>query len=99
VRARRAVSEIAAQETPPPMSGASWHVFGTSECPHCGAEVPVAQLLRGGHRCDPDELQAREAEQLDARIAAVHGEIVEYLASPSGEKRLAFARWCREQGR
>jgi hypothetical protein len=81
------------------MSDAPWHVFGTSQCPRCGADVPVAQLLRGGHRCDPAELEAREAEQLRARLAAVHAEIADYLASPAGRAQLAFARWCREHGR
>jgi len=81
------------------MSGAPWHVFGISQCPRCGADVPVAQLLRGGHRCDPAELEAREAEHLHARLAAVHVEIAEFLGSPAGRNRLAFARWCREHGR
>lgn len=78
---------------------APWHVFGTSQCPQCGADVPVAQLLRGGHRCDPAELEAREAEQLHARLEAVHVEIADYLDSPAGRKQLAFAHWCREHGR
>lgn len=81
------------------MSGAQWHVFGTSQCPRCGADVPVAQLLRGAHRCDPAELEAHEAEQRHARVAAVHAEIADYLESPAGQNRLAFARWCREHGR
>jgi hypothetical protein len=59
----------------------------------------VAQLLRGGHRCDPAELEAREAEQLLARFAMLHLEIAEYLGSPAGLNRLAFARWCRLHGR
>jgi hypothetical protein len=59
----------------------------------------VAQLLRGGHRCDPAELEAREAEQLRARLASVHVEIAEYLGIPAGRNQLAFARWCREHGR
>ncbi|MGH3019503.1 MAG: hypothetical protein ACRDNR_04995 [Gaiellaceae bacterium] len=81
------------------MSGAPWHVFGTSQCPRCGADVPVAQLLRSGHRCDPAELEAREAAELQARLAAVHPEIADFLDSPAGRKQLAFARWCREHGR
>jgi hypothetical protein len=81
------------------MSGAPWHVFGISQCPRCGADVPVAQLLRGGHRCDPLDLEAREAEDLRARHAVLHAEIAEYLGSPAGQKRLAFAGWCREHGR
>jgi hypothetical protein len=81
------------------MSGAPWHVFGTSQCPRCGADVPVAQLLRGGHRCDPGELEAHEAEQLQARLGAVHVEIADYLESSAGSNQLAFARWCREHGR
>ena len=81
------------------MSGAPWHVFGTSQCPRCGADVPVAQLLRGGHRCDPAELEARGAEQVYGRLAAVHAEIADYLESPAGRTQLAFARWCREHGR
>jgi hypothetical protein len=92
--------EIAGRETTLlEMSGAPWHVFGTSQCPHCGADVPVAQLLRGGHRCDPDDLEAHEAEQLQARLAAVHVEIADYLESPAGQSHLAFACWCREHGR
>jgi hypothetical protein len=59
----------------------------------------VAQLLRGGHRCDPAELEAREAEQLQARFAMLYLEIAEYLDSPVGRNRLAFARWCRLHGR
>ena len=59
----------------------------------------MAQLLRGGHWCDPDELEAHEAEQLQARLAAVHVEIADYLESSAGLSHLAFARWCREHGR
>lgn len=59
----------------------------------------MAQLLRGGHRCDPAELEAREAAELQARLAAVHPEIADFLDSPAGRKQLAFARWCREHGR
>lgn len=81
------------------MSGAQWHVFGTSQCPRCGADVPVAQLLRGRHRCDPAVLEAHEAEQLHARLAALHADVAAYLESPGGQNRLAFARWCREHGR
>jgi hypothetical protein len=81
------------------MSGAQWHVFGTSQCPGAGRTCPWAQLLRGGHRCDPAELEAPEAGQLHARLAAVHAEIAAYLESPAGQSRLAFARWCGEHGR
>ncbi|HWM14793.1 MAG TPA: hypothetical protein VNO56_09950 [Gaiellaceae bacterium] len=81
------------------MSGAPWHVFGTSHCPQCGADVPVDQLLRGGHRCDPADLEAHEAEQLQARLVVLCVEIAEYLDGPAGRNRLAFARWCREHGR
>jgi hypothetical protein len=59
----------------------------------------VAQLLRGRHRCDPAELEAYEADQLHASLTAVHAEIADYLESPAGQTQLAFARWCRENGR
>jgi len=81
------------------MSGAPWHVFGTSQCPQCGADVPVAQLLRGGHRCEPADLEAHEVEQLQARLVVLNVEIAEYLDSPAGRNRLAFAHWCRVHGR
>jgi hypothetical protein len=58
----------------------------------------VAQLLRGGHRCDPAHLEVHEAEQLQARLVVLHVEIAEYLDSPAGRNRLAFAGWCREHG-
>jgi hypothetical protein len=61
--------------------------------------VPVAQLLRGAHRCDPEELEARAAEQLEVRAEILLFEVEEFLRGPAGRTQLAFARWCREHGR
>lgn len=81
------------------MSDASWQVFGTAECPGCGANVPVTQLLRGGHRCNPDTRQAHEEAQLAVQLEVLQFEIEEYLRGSRGRRHLAFARWCREHGR
>jgi hypothetical protein len=81
------------------MSGAPWHLLGTTDCPRCGANVPVAELLHSEHRCDPAEIEAHEAEQLRIEAAGIHVEIAEHLGTLAGRKQLAFARWCREHDR
>lgn len=81
------------------MSSWLWHAFGTRPCPRCGAEVPVGDLLREAHDCRQEDLedQAALADAAAGRLLLV--EIAEYLRSPDGQARLAFARWCRERGR
>lgn len=81
------------------MSSWLWHGFGTRPCPRCGAEVSVGDLLREAHECPAEDLeeQAGLAEAEAGRL--LEAEVAEYLCSPGGRARLAFARWCREHGR
>ncbi len=81
------------------MGEASWHLFGTARCPRCGAEARVTELARGAHECDPWRQAAHEARRLAEQVELLQLEVDEYLRSPGGRARLAFARWCREHGR
>ena len=68
------------------------HPSGKGKCPDCGVELPIPDLLTGSHECDPDHRAAHQGEVLAEEIA-------EFLASSAGQSRLAFAHWCRVQGR
>lgn len=81
------------------MSSWLWYAFGARPCPHCGADVPVGQLLEGEHECDPGAIEDRQAGEARAAVPFLVVEIAEYLDSGRGQTRLAFARWCREHGR
>ena len=78
---------------------ARWDTYGRGDCPHCGLRVSVAQLLSGTHYCEVSQRQAHESRLLADEIQATLVAVEEFLASAAGEKRLAFAAWCREHGR
>jgi hypothetical protein len=81
------------------VSDATWHVFGTRQCPDCGAEVPLTELLQGTHACDPYAQRAHEAAQIAVQVELLQLGIDEFLRSPTGRSHAAFASWCRENGR
>lgn len=81
------------------MGEASWSVFGTAQCPRCGVEARITDLVRGAHECDPWRKAAHEAHQLAEQAELLEFEIEEYLRTPAGRAHVAFARWCRERGR
>jgi hypothetical protein len=81
------------------VSDATWHVFGARQCPDCGAQVQVEELLQGTHACDPFAQQAHEAAQIAVQVELLQLEVDEFLRSPPGLSQAAFARWCRESGR
>jgi hypothetical protein len=80
------------------VSDATWHVFGTRQCPDCGAEPPPTELLRGLHTCDRYAQRAHEAAQIAVQVEVLQLEIDEFLGSPAGRSHAAFASWCREKG-
>ena len=81
------------------MGNAPRYLHDTSRCVQCGVRVPVTDVLRGMHVCDPGDLAAQEAVRLAGQIELMHFEIHEYLRSSAGRRQLRFEQWCREHGR
>jgi len=66
------------------------------ECPECGLRVPAHYMAAGLHECRPENVIEQQVERGPAELDR---ELGDYLVSPEGLNRLAFARWCREHGR